>query len=176
MLTGGSPQGDSRTARILALVVSVIVPLAVGGIGGAITADAIPGWYAGLAKPAWNPPPWLFGPVWSALYVAMGVAAWLIWNRRTSARPLTTQPAAVRGALIAYAVQLVLNGAWSPVFFGWKRIDLALVVIVLLLAAIAETLRRFYRIDRAAAWLLFPYLAWVSFATLLNGSIWVLNR
>jgi tryptophan-rich sensory protein len=159
---------------VVGLIVSVAVPLALGGIGGAITAGAIPGWYATLAKPSWNPPSWLFGPVWTVLYVAMGVAAWRVWRAGRTPLPPAQGPV-VRRALIAYGVQLALNASWTPVFFGLKRIDIALVIIVAMLLAIAETTRRFYRVDRRAALLLLPYLAWVAFATVLNARIWQLN-
>ena len=107
--------------------------------------------------------------MWTALYLSMSIAAWRVWRRGRSVEASAAQRAAVRGALIVYVMQLALNGSWSPVFFGLKRVDLALAVIVLMLVAIAETMRRFARIDRAAAWLLAPYLGWVSFATVLNS-------
>jgi benzodiazapine receptor len=144
--------------------------------GGLITANAIPGWYGDLAKPSWNPPSWLFGPVWTTLYIAMGIAAWRVWRLGTTRDTSPTQKAGVRLALFVYAIQLALNASWTPMFFGLKRVDLALVMIVLMLAAIAETARRFSRLDRAAAMLLLPYLVWVTFATMLNASIWLLNR
>lgn len=168
--------GRRRRDRLIALVLSVALPLVLGGAGGVITASAIPGWYAELAKPSWNPPSWLFGPVWTILYVAMGIAAWRIWSLGTARDASPTVEAGVRSALLVYGIQLLLNASWTPVFFGLKRVDLALVIIVLMLAAIVETVRRFNRLDRPAAALLLPYLAWVTFATMLNASIWLLNR
>ena len=125
------------------------------------------GWYAALAKPAWNPPGWLFGPVWTVLYVLMGVAAWMVWRRggwRTQRRPLSW-----------FVAQLVLNTLWTPLFFGCHRIDLALLDIVVLWGAIVATIAAFWPVHRPAALLLAPYLAWVTFATVLTGTIWRLN-
>ena len=162
--------------RLIVLVLSVATPLVLVGAGGAITADAIPGWYAELPKPTWKPPSWLIGPVWTVLYLTMGVAAWLVWRRGAVPGASTALKSQVRAALVVYGVQLVLNASWSPMFFGLKRVDFALVIIVMMLLAIAETIRRFYRLDRLAALLLAPYLGWVAFATVLNASIWLLNR
>ncbi len=124
-------------------------------------------WYASLNKPSWNPPGWVFGPVWTALYTMMAVAAWLVWRRGGFA--------AQRRPLAWFLVQLGLNAAWTPVFFGLQRPDLALVVIVLLWLAIVGTIRAFRPVSRPAAWLLAPYLAWVSFATVLNATLWQMN-
>jgi tryptophan-rich sensory protein len=129
----------------------------------------LPGaWYAALVKPAWNPPSWLFGPVWTALYTLMAISAWLVWRRggaRAPGRPLGW-----------FLLQLALNAAWSPLFFGMKRMGWAFAEIVLLWLAIVATLRAFAPVHRVAAALLVPYLAWVTFATVLNGTLWWLNR
>jgi benzodiazapine receptor len=125
------------------------------------------GWFEKLQKPSWNPPGWVFGPVWTALYAMMAVAAWMIW-RRGGFR-------AQRFPLALFLAQLALNALWTPLFFGLHRPDLALVDIVLLWFAIAATLVAFARVHRGAAVLLAPYLAWVSFATFLNFTIWRLN-
>ena len=172
----GSLFGRRRRDRLIALGLSMTTPLALGGAGGVITARAIPGWYAELTKPSWNPPSWLFGPVWTVLYVAMGVAAWRVWRRGAAPEATPALRAEVRSALLIYVVQLALNASWTPMFFGLKRVDVALAIIIAMLVAIAETVRRFYRLDRPAALLLLPYLGWVAFATVLNGSIWLLNR
>lgn len=124
-------------------------------------------WYAGLNKPSWNPPGWVFGPVWSALYAMMAVAAWLVWQRGGFG--------AQRRALMWFIVQLALNAAWTPLFFGWHLPAIAFGEILLLWGAIAATLRAFFQINRLAGWLLAPYLAWVSFAAALNLTIWRLN-
>jgi translocator protein len=124
-------------------------------------------WYAGLEKPAWTPPSWLFGPVWTLLYVAMAIAAWLVWRERGfSGAPV---------ALGLFLLQLSLNAAWSWLFFGLQRPDLAFAEIVVLWGAILATLTAFGRIRAAAGWLLAPYLAWVTFAAALNFAIWRLN-
>ncbi len=158
----------------MALLLSVGSAVAAGGIGAIFTSEAIPAWYAAIEKPAWNPPPWLFGPVWTFLYVTMGFSAWLVW-RSGRGRTVTVEQRS-RTALLVYAVQLGANAAWSPVFFGAKRIDLALAVIALLLVLIVATIRRFYQVRRLAGLLLVPYLTWVTFATILNATIWQLNR
>lgn len=125
-------------------------------------------WYASLQKPAWNPPAWLFGPVWTALYTMMALAAWLVWRRGGFA--------AQRRPLVLFLVQLVFNAAWTPLFFGLHQPGLAFAEILLLWLAIVATVAAFWRADRAAAWLLVPYLAWVSFAAALNFTLWQLNR
>ena len=124
-------------------------------------------WYLELAKPAWTPPGWLFGPVWFVLYVTIGVAAWLVWRRaRFGDAPV---------AWIAWGAQLVLNGAWSWIFFGLRAPGPALIEIVVLWLAILATILAFRRLRPVAAALLLPYLAWVGFATALNAAIWRLN-
>jgi translocator protein len=155
-------------ASVLALAVSVAIALAAGWLGSLATAPNIPTWYAGLAKPAFNPPNEVFPIVWTILYILMAVAAWLVWRA-------TAEPGARRNALVAYGVQLVLNLAWSFAFFGAQSPLTGLVVIVPLVLAIVWTIVAFRRVSRTAAWLLVPYLAWVSFATVLNGAIFVLN-
>ena len=124
-------------------------------------------WYARLAKPSWTPPGWLFGPVWTALYLAMAVAVWRVGRAGWSGR---------RGALACFLAQWALNAAWTPVFFGLRAPFIGLCVIVALLGAIAATLAAFARHDRVAAWLFAPYLAWVGFATALNFELWRSNR
>jgi benzodiazapine receptor len=151
----------------LSLVVSLALCLAAGGLGSLATSAKIPTWYATLAKPSWNPPNWLFAPVWTMLYALMAVAAWIVWTRR--------EQAAARAALWLFGVQLVLNTLWSFVFFAAESPGLALAEIVVLWLAIAATIWTFRPISVAAAWMLTPYLAWVSFASCLNFTIWRLN-
>lgn len=158
-----------RSQDAVSLVMAVGIPLAVGAIGGIATASSVSTWYPTLAKPAWNPPDWLFGPVWTLLYILMGVAAWLVWRQGVDAH-------GVRGALILFGVQLLFNLAWSVVFFGLRRAGWALIEIVALWILILATLVAFYRLRPAAGWLLLPYQLWVTFATALNASIWLLNR
>lgn len=123
-------------------------------------------WYLDLAKPAWTPPGWLFGPVWTVLYATIGVAAWLVWRRHGFT------PSA---AWCTWATQLTLNGAWSWIFFGLRAPGAALIEIVALAVAIVLTIVQFWRLRPAAGLLLLPYLAWVAFATALNAAIWMLN-
>lgn len=141
--------------------------LAVAAIGGAVTASSVDTWYPTLTKPSWNPPNSVFAPVWTLLYVMMGLAAWMVWNHRDRAD--------IRAATVLFVAQLVLNTGWSVVFFGLRRPGFAFFEIVLLGLAIVATLLTFSRISRTAAWLLVPYLGWVSFAAVLNFAIWRLN-
>jgi len=148
----------------LALAGWLVLCFAAASLGGLF----LPGeWYASLKKPSWNPPGWVFGPVWSTLYAMMAVAAWLVWRRGGWA--------ARRRPLTLFLVQLPCNAAWTPLFFGWHRPGLAFVDIVLLWLAIVATVVAFRPVSRAAAWLLAPYLAWVSFAAVLNFTLWRLN-
>ncbi len=124
-------------------------------------------WYASLRRPSWNPPGWVFGPVWTALYAMMALAAWLVWKRGGFIQQRT--------ALRLFLLQLALNAAWTPLFFGLHWPSVAFAEIVLLWLAIAATLAAFRRASRPAAWLLVPYLAWVSFAAFLNFTLWRLN-
>lgn len=131
-----------------------------------VAAQFEPGlWYEGVRKPAFTPPDWVFAPAWTLLYAAMAVAGWLVWRI-----------AGWGAALALWGAQLALNGAWSWLFFGLHKPGLALAEILVLWLAIAATIAAFLRVRRAAALLLMPYLAWVSFAALLNGAIWQLNR
>jgi tryptophan-rich sensory protein len=155
----------SRSRDALLLLGAVLVCFLPAITGAAFRPDE---WYfRELQKPSWQPPPWVFGPVWTTLYLLMGVSLWRIARRA----PLT----AVFPALLVFGAQLFLNGLWSPVFFGLRRPGLAFAVIVMLWIAIVATMRAFRAHDRLAATLLFPYLAWVSFASVLNFTIWRLN-
>lgn len=146
------------------LVVWLVVCFTAPALGSWAGPDA---WYVQLQKPAWNPPPWVFGPVWTTLYVMMAVAAWTVWRRCGFA--------AQRLPLSLFLVQLVLNALWTPLFFGWHQPGIAFADIVLLWLALAATLAAFGKIHRGAALLLAPYLAWVSFAAFLNFTLWQLN-
>jgi translocator protein len=150
------------------LIISVLVPVAVGGFAGWLTVSEIGGWYAGLNKPSFNPPNYLFGPVWTTLYVLMGIALFLVWKADTNA-------ALKQRAMMLFAVQLVLNFFWSLIFFNAHQIGWALVEIVVMWIFILLTIFAFGRISPAAAWLLVPYISWVSFATVLNAALWKLN-
>jgi benzodiazapine receptor len=152
---------------ILALVLFVGLCLGVGGLGGAVTAESVNTWYPTLNKPSFNPPNWIFGPVWTTLNILMGVAAWRIW--RAADRDTA------RGPLAVFALQLAVNLGWSVAFFGLRNPGLAVIVVLALDLLVLVTVLMFRRIDGLAAWLLVPYLAWISFATLLNVTIWRLN-
>lgn len=165
-----------------ALLIALIIPFTAAAIGSTATNTSLFGWYRQLRKPTWNPPAWVFGPVWTALYLLMGIASWLIWRRgQRSGEEETTQDRysvqeEMQGALTFYGLQLVLNSLWSIIFFGLRRIDLALVEVLALWTTLLVTLTRFYRIQPLAGLLLVPYQLWVTFATLLNLRIWQLNR
>lgn len=148
----------------LGLTVILIGCFAVAAIGSSVTTPEIGGWYATLQKPPFNPPNWIFGPVWTLLYAMMAVAAWLVWRRQGVT--------GARGALALFVLQLLLNLAWSILFFGLRSPGAALVDILLLWSAILLTSRTFAIHSRPAGLLLLPYLAWVSFAAVLNGWIW----
>jgi tryptophan-rich sensory protein len=170
---GSSTSYRGRNARPnwLILAAFVAAALAAGAIG-AVFSPAVSAaanhWYAMLLKPAWAPPDSWFAPVWIALYVMMGTSAWLIWRERYHRSR--------SAALAAYAVQLLLNAAWAPLFFGAKNIGAGLFVIVALWLAIVWTIREFAAVRALAAWMLVPYLIWVGFASALNLSIWKLNQ
>jgi tryptophan-rich sensory protein len=151
------------------LFCSVSVCLLTGLVGSFSTMDSVKTWYAGLSKPSFNPPDWAFGVVWPVLYVMMGVAAWLIWKKGTGSKQ-------AKVALCLFLVQLVLNGIWTPIFFGLHMMGLALAEIILLWMAILVTIIYFWKISKAAACLLIPYILWVSFAIALNAALWHLNR
>ena len=149
------------------LVLWIVGCLAVGGIGGRWTAPEIPGWYRSLAKPSFNPPSWIFGPVWTTLYVLIAVAAW-----RVAASP--ESPLRSLG-LTLFVFQLALNLAWSWIFFHKHAIGTAAVEVAVLWSAIGATTLVFSRVSASAAWLMVPYWAWVTFASILNAAIWRLN-
>jgi tryptophan-rich sensory protein len=154
--------------RWLVLLLFIAVTFAAAGIGGAATASSVNTWYPTLVKPSWNPPSWIFGPVWSSLYLLMAVAAWRVWRH--------TEHPGRRAALAWYFGQLVLNALWSCLFFGLRNPGLAFAEVIVLWASLVVVLLKFARIDRPASLLWLPYLAWVSFATVLNGTVWWLNR
>ena len=156
-------------AQAIKLAASLVLCLLAGFIGSIFTTPKIGGWYAGLNKPSWQPPAWLFGPVWTLLYVLMGIALYLVWRTGLAAK-------GVKLAIALFLVQLVLNALWSFAFFGAESPLAGLVVIVALWAMIAATIAAFAPVSRAAAALLVPYILWVSFATVLNAAIYLLNR
>ena len=158
-----------KSRDILKLVVSIVACLGAGAIGSVFTRSAIPTWYATLEKPFFTPPNWLFAPAWTLLYILMGIAAFLVWRKGLGNRQ-------VRTTLIVFLIQLVLNSLWSVVFFGLESPLSGLIVISILWVAILVTIIKFFRISRVASVLMWPYLLWVTFAAVLNASIWLLNR
>lgn len=150
------------------LLLFILLSLSAGAIGSLFTLEAVPGWYATLAKPPFSPPGWVFGPVWTTLYVLMGISAYLVWQKGWQKKP-------VRFALCLFGLQLFLNALWSILFFGLRSPLYGLFGIIPLWLSIALCMRAFYPLDRRAAWLLIPYLLWVSFAAILNCQIWALN-
>ena len=152
---------------ILKLVASVILCQVAGFLGSLFTTPAIPTWYATLKKPFFNPPNWIFSPVWISLFILMGISLFFVWRRPNHPK--------FKIAFIFFFVQLILNILWSAAFFGLRAPLLGLMDIVLLWIAILLTIQNFLKISKFAGVLLFPYLIWVSFATLLNFSLWILN-
>ncbi|MFO1044520.1 MAG: TspO/MBR family protein [Planctomycetaceae bacterium] len=157
----------TERTRWIGFTFFLVICLGAGGLGAIATTPEIDGWYRTVAKPTWNPPNSVFGPVWTTLFVMMAVAAWLVW------RPAGFIAAKV--PLLLFTAQLALSVAWSWIFFGLHQPGWAFVEIVFLWAAIAVTMRAFFLRSQFAGWLLVPYLAWVSFAAVLNFAIWRLN-
>lgn len=149
------------------ITLCVVICLGLGIASGFSTAESVNGWYETIRKPGWNPPNRLFGPVWTVLYILMGIAAALVWHSNLPNK---------KTALILFAVQFLLNILWSYIFFGMHNILLAFADILLLSVMIAITIAWFLKINKVAAWLLLPYFMWVSFASTLNFSIYLLNN
>jgi benzodiazapine receptor len=155
-----------QVRKIFGFFVLLGITFAAAAIGGWASANA-PGFYASLSKPFWAPPPSVFGPVWTVLYLLMAVAAWLVWREG--------QGPEIRKALILYLIQLLLNALWTWIFFAWRLGGWALAEIIVLWVTIILTITAFYRVRPLAGFLLFPYLAWVSFAAALTAALWHLN-
>jgi benzodiazapine receptor len=155
--------------KILRIATVIMTCLAVGYISSLVTRENIPTWYADLNKPFFNPPNWVFAPVWTLLYIMMGLAAGLVWNK------IDTNEKNVKKAFLFFLIQLALNALWSYLFFGLRNPMLASFEIIVLWLMIYETYIQFKKIDKVSGYLLLPYLAWVSFATLLTFSVWYLN-
>lgn len=156
--------------KIVKIIAAVAVCLAIGYFSGTVTRSAILDWYPTLEKPSFNPPNCIFAPVWTALYIMMGIAAGLVWNR------IKYETEVVKKALVFFIIQLILNAMWSYLFFGLRNPMLAGLEIIVLWLMIYETYIQFNKINKIAGYLFIPYLAWVSFAAVLNASIWWLNR
>jgi len=156
------------TSHIIKLVVSIALPLGIGAIAGLFTAQAVPEWYATLNRPSFNPPNWVFGPVWTTLYFLLGISFFLIWK---------IEPGKGRNfAILVFLLQLLLNFGWSFFFFYFKMIGVALVEILVLWTSIVVMLILFYKIRPMAAYINIPYLLWVTFASVLNAGYYILNR
>jgi tryptophan-rich sensory protein len=151
------------------LIFSIFICLFAGFIGSYFTTPAIPTWFATLQKPSFAPPNWVFAPVWTSLYILMGISLFLVWQKGHEDKT-------VKAAIYLFAGQLVLNALWSFVFFGLRSPLLGLIEIIILWIAILATIMSFMKISRTAAYLLIPYILWVSFASIVNFSIWSLNR
>lgn len=154
--------------KIIGPLIAIAVCLGAGFVGSIYTMPSIPTWYAALNKPFFNPPNWIFGPAWTLLYILMGIAAYLIWEKGWENKE-------VKLSLLHFAVQLGFNVAWSIVFFNYHSPWGAFIVIVILWLLILETILRFAKLSKPAAWLLVPYIAWVSFASVLNLAVALLN-
>lgn len=153
--------------NIIKLIVSLFLPLSVGIVAGMFTSQAVPTWYATLNRPSFNPPNWVFGPVWTSLYILLGISFFLIWKEKVSKeRDL---------AIKVFSIQMLLNFAWSFLFFYFNLIGAALIEIILLWISIALMIYLFYKIKPFAAYLNIPYFLWVSFATILNAGYYFLN-
>jgi tryptophan-rich sensory protein len=150
----------------LKLIISIILPQLIGGVGALVTISSVGSWYQTIEKPFFTPPSWVFGPAWTTLYLLMGIALFLIWKSDHPSK---------KTALWVFGIQLVLNGIWSPAFFGLESPILGLVVIVPLWILIVVCIKVFFPIHKTASYLMVPYLLWVSFATALNAGIWYLN-
>ena len=155
--------------KFLKYLLAIGICFLAGGIGSLFTVSAIPTWYAGLTKPFFSPPNWLFGPAWTTLYTLMGISVAMIWLKGLKNKK-------VRDAIVLFGIQLGLNAIWSPVFFGAKNLFVALIIIIFMWIYILKTILAFRKIDKIASYLLYPYIAWVSFASLLNLSVWLLNK
>ena len=156
--------------KITKIVIALAICLMVGYSASIVTTPSVETWYPTIAKPVFNPPNWIFMPVWTLLYILMAVAAGLVWDK------IKEQNEEVKKALGFFLIQLILNAVWSYLFFGLKNPMLALIEIILLWLLIYETFLQFKKINKTAGYLLIPYMAWVAFAAVLNGSIWWLNR
>jgi translocator protein len=150
------------------LILCLLIPLAAGFVGSAFTTPSIPTWYAALNKPSFNPPNWIFAPVWTTLFILMGIALFIVWKKGI-------KTPGVKAAIVIFAVQLVLNTGWSLLFFGLHSPFYAFIEIIFLWLAIALTIVSFWKLSPAASLLLVPYLCWVSFASYLNFTVWRLN-
>ncbi|MFH1565412.1 MAG: TspO/MBR family protein [bacterium] len=150
------------------LAISLALPQLAGAIGSLFTTSAIPNWYANLNKPSFNPPNWIFGPVWITLYILMGISVYLVWQEVEKNKKS-------KNAVMLFWIHLIFNASWSIIFFGLQNLALAFINIIIILAFIIILMIKFWKINKYSAYLLAPCLLWVSFAALLNYFIWYLN-
>jgi benzodiazapine receptor len=160
---------QTKNFKPLPLIVSLVITLGTGFVASLVTRPQIAGWYSTLAKPSFNPPSWVFAPVWAAIYILIAIAAYLVWQQRDDSTNFLTAKA-------VYVIQLVLNFSWSIVFFGFHSIIGGLLIIILLWMMVLLNIRWFGKFSKTTGWLLLPYFFWVSFAAILNYSIYTLNR
>ena len=153
---------------VFKLIISIAIPLAVGAVSSLFTTENVSGWFSTINKPSFNPPNWIFAPVWTTLYILMGIACYLVWKKESAGSARVP-------ALGVYAIQLLLNFLWSFIFFEAHQLGWALAEVIVLWIMILTTIFLFGRVSRAAAWLMVPYICWVGFATILNFYIWKLN-
>jgi len=156
-------------SNTLKLIIAITIPLLIGFSSSFFTISEIDSWYQTIQKPSWNPPNWIFGPVWTTLYILMGIAFFVVWKSQE-------RKEIKRTAIFLFLLQLVLNFFWSIIFFDQHQIALAFAEILVLWIMIVLTIFAFAKISKPAAWLLIPYISWVSFATILNLTIWQLNN
>lgn len=154
-------------SNIIKLTISLLMPLSVGAVAGMFTSQAVPTWYASLNRPSFSPPNWVFGPVWTSLYILLGLSFFLIWKENPSKQR--------NYAIIVFSIQMLLNFAWSFIFFYFNMIGAALIEIILLWFSIVAMIHLSYKIIPIAAYLNIPYLLWVSFAAILNAGYYFLN-
>ena len=155
--------------KLTKLIISILLCLSIGFTGSYFTSDSISSWYDTLNKPTFTPPNWTFGVVWTILYILMGVSAFLVWNQGFKKK-------SVKIALALFVFQLILNGLWTPIFFGLHYLGIALIDIVMMWIVILLTIIYFHKVSKLASLLLVPYLIWVSYATALNTGFWWLNK
>jgi len=154
---------------VIKLVISILASFAAGGVGSLFTFKAIPTWYAGLKKPPYTPPNWVFGPVWTTLYILMGISVFLVWQKGFATNGVTL-------AFILFWIQLAFNALWSVIFFGMKSKGGGVIIIIILWLLILATIITSFRVSAWAGGLLIPYIIWVSIASYLNIEVWRLNR
>ncbi|QEM08704.1 TspO/MBR family protein [Mucilaginibacter rubeus] len=159
---------STKRFQLLPYLISLLIVLAIGFAASLVTRPEIAGWYSMLKKPPFNPPSWLFAPVWTVIYIMIATSAYLVWKQRSR------KPAYIIARSV-YFIQLILNFSWSIIFFGMHQIAGAMIVIILLWISIIVNINWFNKLSRTAAWLLVPYLLWVTFASVLNVSIYFLN-